>query len=304
MAYRIIKCRWESGEHYRMLVERDTGMPAFWPTLFITTQLRNKGQSVAAMEVALGAINVLLGFTEEHGIDLEERVLKREIMHENELDTLRDWAQRVHGEGRGAGKGETTVGAAHVYNRLSRIAKYLEWFARAVLDNRRKRTDDDAIERLVTGIRSRRPRQPREDYLADRALRDETFKRLMEVIEPTHPSNPFRDKRAAERNGLAIHLLAYLGLRRGELLGIRVCDVRWADRTLDIHRRPDDPHDPRLHQPRTKTLARRLNLSDELIERVHWYVKGARRRTKGANTHEVLLVAHRRGPSEGQPLRR
>ena len=50
MAYRIIKCRWESGEHYRMLVDRNTGIPAFWPTLYITTQVRNKGQSVAAME--------------------------------------------------------------------------------------------------------------------------------------------------------------------------------------------------------------------------------------------------------------
>ena len=156
MGYQIIKCRWESGEHYRMLVDRDTGMPAFWPTLYITTQVRNKGKSVAAMEVALGAINVLLGFTETRGIDLEERVLKREFMDESELDDLRGWAQKVHGEGRGAGKGKTRVGAAHVYNRLNQIAKYLEWFAGRILGTRRKPADDNAIEALVKGILSRR----------------------------------------------------------------------------------------------------------------------------------------------------
>ena len=285
-----------------MLVDRDTGLPAFWPTLFVTTQVRNKGQSVAAMEVALGAINVLLSFTEKRGIDLEERVLKREYLREHELDALRDWTQRVQGEGRGETKAKTTVGAAHAYNRLNQIAKYLQWFARALLANRRNAADDDAIKALINGLLSRRPKQPGEDYLLDRALSDETYERLMEVVEPTHPSNPFADERTAERNALAVHLLTKLGLRRGELLGIKVGDIQWADRTITIHRRPDDPHDPRTHQPRTKTLARKLNLSDHLIERVHRYVKGARRKTKRANTHEFLLVAHRRDSNEGQPL--
>ena len=67
MAYRIVNRRWESGEHYRMLVDVETGMPPWWPTLFVTTQLRNAGRSVATMEAALEAIKVLLAFAEGHG---------------------------------------------------------------------------------------------------------------------------------------------------------------------------------------------------------------------------------------------
>ena len=104
MAYRMVKCRWESGEHYRMLVDEATGLPALRPTLYITTQVRNAGQSVATMEASLGAIQVLLGYTEAHEIDLEERVLKREFLRTHEVDALCDWAQGVQGESGKQGK--------------------------------------------------------------------------------------------------------------------------------------------------------------------------------------------------------
>ena len=72
--YRIVNCRWQSGERYRMLVDAETGQPLWWPTLFITTQLRNPGRSVATMEGALKAIQVLLAYAETYGIDLDQRV--------------------------------------------------------------------------------------------------------------------------------------------------------------------------------------------------------------------------------------
>ena len=77
MAYRIRHCRWESGERYCMLVDAETGMPPWWPTLYITTQVRNRGHSVATMEQALSSIWMLLRFAEAEEIDLEERVLTR-----------------------------------------------------------------------------------------------------------------------------------------------------------------------------------------------------------------------------------
>ena len=50
-----------------MLVHAETGMPTWWPTLFVTTQLRNPGKSVSRMEAALGAIQVLLTWVEGEG---------------------------------------------------------------------------------------------------------------------------------------------------------------------------------------------------------------------------------------------
>ena len=104
MAYRIVNCTWESGERYCMLVEAETGMPTWWPTLFVTTQLRNTGQSVSTMDAALGAIQILLSFLEARGIDLEERFLTRQFLEAGEVDALCDLAQLGRRGRRGGGK--------------------------------------------------------------------------------------------------------------------------------------------------------------------------------------------------------
>ena len=303
MPYRMVKCRWDTGEHYRILVDENTGVPPVWPTLYVTTQLRNAGKSVATMEAALGAIQVLLRYAEANAINLTERVLKHEFLARHEVDALCDEAQNVQGK-RGQGKGRTAkVCARHLYNRLSRIAAYLEWFAHAVLDNRRTREDDEAIKKLAEKILARRPGRPSiEVNLPDRGPSDAAVARLMEVIEPTHLSNPFANARVAERNALAIHMLVALGIRRGELLGIHVDDVSWDEQWLGIRKRPDDPRDPRMHQPKSKTIERDLPDLANLLERIRRYVMGARRKTKGAKNHPFLLVGHGNDEDEGQPL--
>ena len=83
VSYRIVNRRWETGEHYRMLDKVDDdgiGMPCYWPTLYVSTQLRNTGRAVATMEAALGAIRILLEFLDEREIDIEKRVLDQEYL--------------------------------------------------------------------------------------------------------------------------------------------------------------------------------------------------------------------------------
>ena len=302
--YRIVNCRWQSGERYRMLVDAETGQPLWWPTLFITTQLRSAGRSVATMEGALRAIHVLLAYAETYGIDLDQRVRSGQYLALHEVDALSDSARRSFDRRRrrGGTHRAASVSKAHHYNRLNWIAAYLEWYAHAVRGNGRTRYDDKAIETVVKEIRRRRPRWGRGVSTHDRALTDEQCDRLLRVIEPGHPDNPFEDRRAAERNELAVLMLLRLGVRSGELLGVQVPDIDWQQQWLSIHRRADDPEDPRMLQPRTKTLARGVPLFAELIERIDRYVRGARRQTKGANSHRYLLVVHRKGPHEGGPL--
>ena len=222
----------------------------------------------------------------------------------HEVDALSDWAQRRFDLGaRGRGDHRAgTVSKAHYYNRLSRIASYLEWYAQSVLGNRRTGDDDHAIARLIRSIRARRPRWRRGTSIRDRGLTDEQRHRLLELIEPGHPDNPFNDTRVAERNALVVRMLDCLGLRRGELLGVKVSDIDWQGQTVCIQRRADDAEDPRTRQPRTKTAARTLNLFPDLTECIDRYVRGARRHTNGADTHRYLFVVHGRGPYEGDPL--
>ena len=254
-------------------------------------------------EAALRAIAVLLAFAEAHDIDLRQRGLSGEYLALHEVDALCDWAQRsCTSSGSRRLYPSPTVSRAHHYNRLSWIATYLQWYARAELDNHPTSNATKALENTVKAIRARRPRWPKADSIPDRALADEQWRRLLELIEPTHPDNPFNNPRAADRNALAVFLLAHLGLRRGELLGIKVSDIHWQQKSLTIHRRADDPDDRRKSQPKTKTLARTIPLFPELIARLDRYVRGPRRQTQWANTHRYLLVTHRAGPHEGQPL--
>ena len=134
--------------------------------------------------------------------------------------------------------------------------------------------DDRDISEMATMIRLRRPESDGGNPLKDRAPTEEAFARLMEVIDPEHPDNPFKDDASATRNRLIVVILAELGIRRGELLGVQVPDIDWSAQTLTIHRRPDDPHDPRLDRPGAKALTRELAMSGELTELLYDYVVG------------------------------
>jgi hypothetical protein len=87
----------QSGERYSLLLDKTTGEPLFYPNLFVTTQVRNRSNSVASMEAALSGINVLLSFFDDRGIDLKERFLKRTFFSLGELDAIRDYCQQDFG---------------------------------------------------------------------------------------------------------------------------------------------------------------------------------------------------------------
>ena len=55
----------ESGERYCLLVDGYSGLPLFYPNLFVTTQVLNRSLSYSTMESALSGISVLLRYMEE-----------------------------------------------------------------------------------------------------------------------------------------------------------------------------------------------------------------------------------------------
>ena len=63
----------ESGERYCLLVDRDSGLPLYYPNLFVTTQVRNRSLSFSAMESALGGIAALLRFIVDMHVNLTHR---------------------------------------------------------------------------------------------------------------------------------------------------------------------------------------------------------------------------------------
>lgn len=311
---RIARFTLESGERYCALVDAGSGLPLWYPNLYATTQVRNAGRSLAAMEAALRAVSLLLGFADGRGIDLESRLAGGPALSMEELDELAGYCARRLGprrpgpppaRARGAvlpARATPAVSPAHRHQRLTRVADYLAWLSATLLGAGRSAGDDAAIERARRALLARRPRRAAGHPPRDRALPTEALERLLEMTSPEHPDNPFACVDTAERNALAIRLLSDLGIRRGELLGVRVRDIDFQQGTLWIHRRPDDPDDPRPRAPSAKTLARQLALSPALSARAHAYVAGPRRRAPGAARHPYLLVVHQPGPRAGRPL--
>lgn len=301
----IRRLRFQSGERFCVLVDRHTGLPLYYPTLFITTQLRNRSLSVSSMIHALSAINVLMRYEHDHQVDIEDRIARKRFLIAHELDALRDHCQLKFRGGKRASATKLAGVASKslIYERLTVLAQYVEWLSMTLLSASFDRDARQSVEQMVAGIRARRPRVRHEPSdRIDRALTREEVEAAFMAFDPESEVNPFTEPLSRRRNWLIFQLLYYLGIRGGELLNIRIPDIDFRSSHLVVVRRPDDDDDPRLDQPQVKTKARRLPLSRHLTRQLHDYVTRDRRRTKGARQHAYLFVTHKGGPTRGKPL--
>ena len=96
----------------------------------------------------------------------------------------------------------------------------------------------------------------------------------------------------------------YLGIRGGELLNIRARDIDWSLNQIVLARRADEKTDPRVKQPLVKTLDRRIPMKDTLVEAIREYIAKYRSKVPNARRHDYLLITHKSGPTQGQPMSR
>lgn len=314
MAMRVRLTVFQNGERYRLLVDAQSGLPIYYPNLFVTSQIRNRSQSVSAMETALGSIKHFLAYCDED--KLEHRIRDRQYFTIEELDAIRDHCQlTADGVGspaptrakRGlslAGRARRRVGKSCQYSRLTTAANYFEWLVAKIHGAGLTPDDRTAAVRVGDGLRKRRPRYRSLNQLdsGEKALSEDEADLLEKVIDPLHPLNPFRDPGVAERNYLIVKLAAELGLRSGELLSIKIRDIDFNQCRLTVHRRADDRDDSRVNEPNAKTLGRSLPLGPKLIQCISMYVTNLRWKIPNAKRNEFLFVTHKAGPTQGQPI--
>jgi len=312
-AYGINSFVMDSGERYCHVIDRVSGLPEYYPTLFLTTQIRNHGDSFATMEAAASNLVVFLRFLERGGIDLERRLLQRDFFREHELDALRDFTQRrfeqvlafipfgsVFTIDELAESGRPVSNGTQ-YSRLTTIARYLSWFARHLLSDL-SQEDAARINALVGQIKERRPvKRGRNGDPRDRSLNDQQLDALFQVIRIGSTLNPFSES-VQRRNRVMILLLYHLGIRGGELLNLRISDIDFAANQVTVARRADEKDDPRVREPNAKTLGRKIPLADSLSKEVHEYITKDRRLVGNARKNDFLFVTHKQGPTVGQPI--
>lgn len=303
----------DSGERFCLVINRSTGLPEYYPNLYLTTQLRNKSDSYSTIESAAGNIALFLRYIDLRDIDLVNRIATKQFFNDYELDDLRDFTQyKFRNIANVALKNsnfslvgpEDTAGVVSngtQYSRLTTIANYLRWLAIHILDKSSEATSE-SINTMVRQIKERRPpKKGRNNDRIDKSLSEDQIAVLFEVIRVGSPLNVFT-KGVQRRNRLMIIMLYHLGIRGGELLNIRIQDINFENNQVRIVRRADDQADNRVRQPNAKTRERLLPLSDILVKEIHNYIINDRRKVRNANKHDYLFVTHKSGPTEGQSV--
>ena len=304
-----------NGERYCVLVDADSGLPLHYPNLFVTSQVRNRSKSKAAMETALNAIQVLLVLCDKRGIDLISRFQSRRFLTVQEIDSIRDASQKRFSPRQSArvvpfdGKRAVSeirnkpVGKHSEYVRITYIAKYLKWLGETLLAGEIDADTDRCLQKMVTQLNARRPPKRGRNRLAHvKGLDDRQVELLAELIRPESKNNPFKEVGVRYRNFAIILLLRYLGIRIGELLNLKTSDIATGTNRIVIARRADEPDDPRIRQPLVKTMDHLNPMRETLAFVIHTYVKQHRSKVKNARRHEYLFVTHKAGKTVGQAL--
>ncbi|WP_410742807.1 tyrosine-type recombinase/integrase [Citrobacter koseri] len=293
-----------SGERYCLIIDKETMVPLYYPTLYITTQVRNRSDSISTVELVAGAISLFYNFLSERNIDIEERLRSGENLAIHEIDALRDHCEKKARLKKTLPykiKEKSVVSNHTKYFRLTHIVNYICWLGKILLNTSNHRGRE--VKDLVEKIKARRPRIRSKDRLIkkEKSLNDTQLTLLFETIKVGSEKNPFKED-VQYRNRLIILMLYLLGIRSGELLNIRISDINFSDSSVAIRRRADNKADPRVKQPLVKTFERKLPLSQQLAKELRYYITNIRRTFKNARKHEYVFVTHKSGPSQGAPL--
>lgn len=318
----------ESGERLALLIDAASGGPLFDPTVFVVSEFRARNRSNATIDQVLRALKVFLLFCRARDIDLDKRMLEGELLQLGEVDDLvaicrypmADVEALVSANSRATtprktevvislerfrkrqAKGPPQIAGDSAALRIRYIRQYIEWLAnRSILskgDRNRSRellicARDTVTEALDARVPSGKSLNGGQERLA---LDDRDQARLWKIIEPDSSENPWKGSHSRVRNELMIRWLMGLGIRRGELLGLKISDLNFRTNEVFIARRADDPDDPRTNQPNAKTADRYLPISKDLAARTRRYIIEHRRQYPMARKHEFLFIANGGAP--------
>lgn len=298
----------ESGERFLILVD-DAGMPLYYPALYVTAVLRGGNLATNTIRHALTAIKLLYAWGNYYSIDLESRFKRSELLFQHEIHSLRDFSQKRLADTTPKGSKvasikhrQRRVSTESQYNRMSVIADYVGFIAGVLCPVTASSAKD--ISAMVAMIKVNRPRinvltqKDRSDIHLDDGLLDT----LEDIIRPGSEANPIADTGIQFRNALMFTILRLTGMRRGELLNLKIDDFDFKTECVRVVRRPDSAGDPRQYQPLVKTKERTLPLTPELMARIRDYISKYRNKVPGARKHGFLFVTHKSGPSQGWPI--
>ena len=255
----------ENGERYCHIVNKNTGEPLYYPNLYITTQVRNRSESISTMKVIAGSISLLYRFFMRKEINIDERIQKKIFLAPHEIEDLIEFTSFNFRDGEDDNFRSSNVKKPTKYFRITTIANYLEWLCKIHLSHTGQKDTLKYILDFMNNIKRKKPRN-NDKYNMDieKSLDKEQLDSLFSTLAPGSKLNPFSEK-VQKRNNLIFLLLYCFGLRAGELLNLRIGD--------------------------TKLM---FEISD--------YIMNDRRKIKNSNKHDFLFITYKEGKTQGQPI--
>lgn len=309
-----------SGERLPVLIALATGAPLFEPSVYVLSEIRATNRASNTIDQVLRSIMVLQLFLDSSGIDIEQRFRLGGVFRLSELDELvrhcrrpvadqlkgdsilpsRQSVRRISAESVRLVQRQPSpveVAGHTAANRIRVIRDYLDWLVRYHVA--RYRSGAAEGERLWNewtsckdALEARLPRNKGRNTIGQReGLQPTVAERLLNVTSPTSPENPWKGEGTRIRNALLVRWFYELGLRRGEILNVKIPDINFHSEELTVVRRADDLEDPRKDQPLVKTRDRKIPLAPGLCQLTHEYITNTRRASEGARRHPFLFIA-------------
>ena len=297
------------GERLPLLVRKSTQIGIFEVASF-ALQMRSNFLEVKTIDSAVRAIQLLYEVLDEEKIDLFERAENSELLRESEIKNVTDRCKIRKSAIAKLAEGVTPIARARLKKRKFTIAKsdavlpktaviklnyihqFLSSFSDYVLLQKIPKDPAEFREASRLTLRVLKKNKPTNHRVSKkRGLTREAEKLLFEVTDPNFSGNPWKTVFLRQRNYLILQLLNGLGLRKGELLSVKLEDINFRASRIFIPKRPDDEDDKRGRQAKSKTMARELPLTDGMVQLLMHYIDKVRATTKRAKYHPFLIVA-------------
>ncbi|WP_374592627.1 tyrosine-type recombinase/integrase [Aquabacterium sp.] len=316
------RVRFQNGEHYSVLKGPD-GLPVHAVTLFLQ-KWRRRGRAANTIQTVCQCLALLYRELDASPrVDLLARLRAGEFLTPAELNRLADAAQYAmddlsHADENEAGKQVVSlksvrmrrskpskeaapVGKANHANRMRYMANYLEfvasYYAAELSGPARQRLLLDSTEALK-GFRAQIPKvSKRVQQGAREGLSQEDQDRLLSVVHPDSPDNPWQRGFVRKRNWVIVMLMLATGMRSGEALGLQIGDLNAQLSRLGVLRRADAPEDPRPTPVNSKTNARELELRPAIMKALLSHIGEERHAIRAARRFPQVFVAQ-----DGAPL--
>ncbi|WP_439258039.1 site-specific integrase [Lonepinella sp. BR2271] len=315
--YKLETLIFSDGERYPLLINRKTGIPDFYSSLWVTIELRNQS-AVNTIRNKLNTILWLMKWEKANNLMLSEVIKNNEILSDATLESLiqhmrinatkqknnRNTKKKIWAGGPRPQFIDTysSVSANHQYNRLTTLSDYILFLAKIMNISD---VYQEKVIKLISKIKGIRYKTNHSlSYKQENELPDGLLDEFMSIANYSNPNNPFQDTGIRKRNQLMFILLRELGIRRGELLSIQIpfIDIGTSKPSILIRRTHDDKLDTRKVQAVSKTRERRLPISHSTAQLINDYIMNFRSKIPYANKHPYLFVTHRKGKTQGHPI--